>query len=282
MLASKFARHFSAAPYNPMRYLQSYVSTEMPTKEEIHDEIRTTHEQGGSLVQNLRHINPVRQSGPVPPYDGPVTMEDMLKGSFQEYLKLNDVCYVSNDPEEIMRRVPGVNREEAEYITTLGLTPDEEIDLAFWYKNIGLDIYYPLNYTYVARQVVTNSKGEKVEVLWPFQGWEDCAELSVDTALQDRPYQNIRHWEAYSGDEWYKYTNNQDLGVPDTWFEYDKNTRFMLSVVTDQIEELPDSMRPFNTPRHPNCRRELWRDQEEMKRMEEMAQPDWKHRSPDD
>jgi hypothetical protein len=29
------------------------------------------------------------------------------------------------DPEEIMRRVPGITRKEAEFITTLGFSPDE-------------------------------------------------------------------------------------------------------------------------------------------------------------
>lgn len=84
-----------------------------------------------------------------------------------------------------MRRVPGITREEAEYIRTLGLTPDDEVEIAYWYKNIGYDIYYPLNLTYTLRQVVTNSKGEKVEVVWPAQSWDECGDLHVDTALQD-------------------------------------------------------------------------------------------------
>jgi len=29
------------------------------------------------------------------------------------------------DPEEIMRRVPGIKRKDAEHIIKLGLTPDE-------------------------------------------------------------------------------------------------------------------------------------------------------------
>lgn len=50
-----------------------------------------------------------------------------------------------------MRRVPGITRKEAEYITTLNLTPDEEIDFAYIAHNIGLDIYYPTNTVYIAR-----------------------------------------------------------------------------------------------------------------------------------
>ena len=30
-----------------------------------------------SPIRNLRHVNPIRQSGPLPPYDGPYTMEDI-------------------------------------------------------------------------------------------------------------------------------------------------------------------------------------------------------------
>jgi len=35
------------------------------------------------------------------------------------------------DPEEIMRRVPGITRKEADYITKLGLTPQEQVDYAY-------------------------------------------------------------------------------------------------------------------------------------------------------
>jgi len=37
----------------------------------------------------------------------------------------NDFCYCAADVDEIMRRVPGITRKEAEHITKLGLTPDE-------------------------------------------------------------------------------------------------------------------------------------------------------------
>ena len=55
-----------------------------------------------------------------------------------------------------MRRVPGITREEAEYITTLGLTPDDEVEFAYYVKTSGVDPYYPCNMTYMLRQVVTN------------------------------------------------------------------------------------------------------------------------------
>jgi len=56
-----------------------------------------------------------------------------------------DKHYVSTDVDEIMRRVPGISRKEAEHITTLGLTPDEEVDFAYIAYNIGLDVFYPTN-----------------------------------------------------------------------------------------------------------------------------------------
>jgi hypothetical protein len=181
-----------------------------------------------------------------------------------------------------MRRVPGVTREEAEYVRTLGLTPDDEVEVAFWYKNCGFDMYYPLNNTYLARQVVTNSKGEKVEVMWAFSAWEDGGELSVDTALQELPYYSIRHWEAFSGDDWYKYQNSIDLGVPDTWFEYDRNSRFQLVMIEDQHDELPDQYRPFPSIRNPNARKQIWMEQGRLNKINKMSHPDWKHRSADD
>ena len=121
-----------------------------------------------------------------------------------------------------------------------------------------------------------------MELLWPFIAWEDIIDLSVDTALQDRPYMGVRHWEAFSGDEWYKYVNSQDLGVPDTWFEYDKNTRFIIRILSDQLVEPSDKFRTYPSPRHPNCRKEFWSPQKDLIKLEEMAKPDWKHRSPDD
>lgn len=273
--AFRLSRSFSAAPYNPLKYLQSYISSTPPTKKEVFDAIETSHTATNRLVHNMRHINPIRQSGPVPPYDGPVTMEDILKNAYQEYALHNDKCYQSTEAEEIMRRVPGTTREEAEYIRTLGLTPDDEVELAYWAKNIGLDIFYPSNNTYIARQVLTNSKGEKTEVVWPYMGWEDCIELSVDTALQDLPYQSIRHWEAYSGDEWYKYVNNIDLGMPDTWFEYERNSRFQIAIVTDQLEDLPDHMRPWPSPRNIHSRKELWQSQSHLQYLDDMKKDDW-------
>ena len=40
------------------------------------------------------------------------------------------------------------------------------MDFAYLVYTLGLDVDYTPNNVYVARQVVTNSKGEKVEILW--------------------------------------------------------------------------------------------------------------------
>jgi hypothetical protein len=102
----------------------------------------------------MRHINPVRQSGPIPSYDGNYTMEDVRKVMWQSSVG-RDGCYISHEIEEIMRRVPGITRKEAEHITKLGLNPDEQVDFAYIAFNIGLDVFYLTNQVFVARQVVT-------------------------------------------------------------------------------------------------------------------------------
>jgi len=105
-------------------------------------------------IRNMRHVNPVRESGPLPPYEGPYTMEDIRKIYLNTSIGL-DRHAVSTDIDEIMRRVPGITRKEAEQITTLGLTPDEEVDFAYLTYNLGIDVFYPPNQMYVIRQVVT-------------------------------------------------------------------------------------------------------------------------------
>lgn len=71
----------------------------------------------------MRHLHPVRQSGPIPQYDGPWTMEDVKR----VYATMScpwDDNPISTDIEELMRRVPGLTRREAQKIQTFGFTPD--------------------------------------------------------------------------------------------------------------------------------------------------------------
>ena len=77
-------------------------------------------------------------------------MEDVRK-IFQDSTIGLDQDGIHTHPEEIMRRVPGITRKEAEHITTLGLSPNEEIDYAYIAYNTGLDIFYPTNSVYIAR-----------------------------------------------------------------------------------------------------------------------------------
>lgn len=72
----------------------------------------------------MRHINPVRESGPLPSYDGTYTMEDIRKVMTQVRIG-EDKCYCQMDVDEVMRRVPGITRKEVEFIVKLGLTPEE-------------------------------------------------------------------------------------------------------------------------------------------------------------
>ena len=55
----------------------------------------------------MRHVNPVRQSGPLLPYYGTFTMEDFKK-LYDQPTVSKDPHYCMMDVDEVMRRVPGV------------------------------------------------------------------------------------------------------------------------------------------------------------------------------
>ena len=74
--------------------------------------IKTFHSEPPPPIYNMRHIHPVRQSGPIPSYDGPWTMEDIKKLYGQMRAPL-DKMPQSTDIEELMRRAPGLTRREA-------------------------------------------------------------------------------------------------------------------------------------------------------------------------
>jgi len=52
----------------------------------------------------------VRESGPLPAYDGPYTMEDIRKVMWNATIG-NDLHYCATDVDEMMRRVPGITRK---------------------------------------------------------------------------------------------------------------------------------------------------------------------------
>lgn len=103
---------------------------------------------------NMRHIHPIRQSGPIPPYYGSYTMEDARKYSWALRVGYEGIPE-STDAEELMRRVPGLTRKEALKIHTFGLSPHEELDFAYLVVNNGIDVFYQSNNSYLYRQVVT-------------------------------------------------------------------------------------------------------------------------------
>jgi len=52
----------------------------------------------------MRHVHPIRQSGPIPAYHGDYTMEDVRKHMW--YIRAPfDAYHESTDVEELMRRV---------------------------------------------------------------------------------------------------------------------------------------------------------------------------------
>ena len=74
--------------------------------------LKSHHEAPTPPIYNMRHIHPVRQSGPIPPQDGPFNMEDIKKVYSQMRAPVDGTAQ-SADVEEIMRRAPGITRREA-------------------------------------------------------------------------------------------------------------------------------------------------------------------------
>lgn len=106
------ARAFSHGPYNPLHYKSHLVPENLPTTEDYYGNIKTMHSSPPQPIYNMRHIHPVRQSGPIPAYDGSWTMEDVKRVSQAMHVPY-DHCAQSTDVEEMMRRVPGLTRKEA-------------------------------------------------------------------------------------------------------------------------------------------------------------------------
>ena len=219
----------------------------------------------------MRHIHPVRESGPIPPYDGPYTMEDIKKVYGQMRCPW-DHTPQSTDVEELMRRAPGLTRKEALRIQQLGLTPDEEVDFAYLVVNNGVDVFYEGNQAYFARQVVTNSKGEKVEILWPSATYDEMTMMVFGNAPIWEMHENP--WDPIPGELPIRVHPDYDLGVPYTFFEYEMDSRIHHLMVDDQMF-IPEDARPFPSEKNPYCSKELWRPQEDLKEEEEFRDPNW-------
>lgn len=219
----------------------------------------------------MRHIHPVRQSGPIPAYDGTYTMED-IKKMYNQMRAPWDHTAQSTDVDELMRRVPGLTRREALRIQQLGFTPEEEVDYAYLVVNNGLDVFYQPNQAYVARQVVTNSKGEKVEVLWPSATYDEMTMMVYGNAPIWEMHENP--WDPIPGELPIRIHPDYDLQVPFTWFEYETDSRIHSLMTEDQMY-IPEDVRPFGGEKNPHASSSKWRPQEDLIEDEEMRDPNW-------
>lgn len=97
-MLSRFFRTFAtkSGPYNPYRYKDQFVPRTYPTNQEIKDMVDYHFKTPQPNVRNVRHINPVRQSGPLPPYHGTYTIQD-IKKVFTQTAIGTDVHYCQMD-----------------------------------------------------------------------------------------------------------------------------------------------------------------------------------------
>ena len=124
-------RHFAGGgAYNPHNYKDHSTPKEYPNNEDVVNYLESIYSLPNFPRRNMRHVNPVRQSGPIPPYDGPHTMENIRK-TFHNACISNSRHPCSVDIDELMRRVPGIQRHVAEHILSMGFNPDEEVDYAY-------------------------------------------------------------------------------------------------------------------------------------------------------
>lgn len=154
----------------------------------------------------------------------------------------------------------------------MGFTPDEEIDYAYLVVNLGIDVFYEANQAYICRQVVTNSKGEKVEVLWPAGTYDEMTQMTFGNAPIWEMHENP--WDPIPGELPIRIHPDYDLGVPYTWFEYEQGSRLHWLMTDDQIY-IPESERPFPSEPNPHCSKEMWRPQEDLADEDDMRDPNW-------
>lgn len=183
-----------------------------------------------------------------------------------------DYTAQSSDVDEIMRRVPGITRREVLRIQQFGLTPDEEIDYAYLVLNNGLDVFYDSNQAYIARQVVSNSKGEKVEVLWPSATYDEMTMMVFGNAPIWEMHENP--WDPIPGELPIRIHPDYDLQVPFTWFEYETDSRIAYAMTKDQMY-IPEDARPFPSVKNPHANSYKWRPQEDLIEEDEMRDANW-------
>lgn len=146
-------KFFSGGPYNHMHYRRDTPSSKMTT-EEAYFKQKQAKEFGDTPKYSMRHVHPIRQSGPIPPFAGAYTMEDVRIANSNQRVPFDRLSeYMS--AEELMRRVPGLTKKEALKIQSIGLNPYQQLDYAYIAVNNGIDLFFEPNHGYVARQVVT-------------------------------------------------------------------------------------------------------------------------------
>ena len=67
----------------------------------MYGNIKSMHSSPPQPIYNMRHIHPVRQSGPIPPYDGTWTIEDVKKVANNMRAPYDHYCQ-HTDVDEIM------------------------------------------------------------------------------------------------------------------------------------------------------------------------------------
>jgi len=147
-------KFFGHGPFNPYAYRKKLIPEGRATTEETYFRVKKYKEYGSHPSYSMRHVHPIRQSGPIPPFAGPWTMEDVKKTAYTLRVG-SEPTNESTCCEELMRRVPGLTKKEAIKIQTFGFSPLEEIDYAYICVNNGIDIFYEPTQGYLYRQVVT-------------------------------------------------------------------------------------------------------------------------------
>jgi len=120
--------------------------------------------------------------------------------------------------------------------------------------------------------VVTNSKGEKTEILWPAGTYDEMTQMTFSNAPIWEMHENP--WDPIPGELPLVIYPDYDLGVPYTWFEYEQDSRIHYLMTEDQIY-IPEDERPFPSVKNPHCSSERWRSQEDLKEHDEMRDPNW-------
>ena len=263
-------KSFSHGPYNPLNYKSNLVPTQKATTEENYFLAKKQKEFGDNPTYSMRHVHPIRQSGPIPPFAGPYTMEDVKK--INGIQNIGDPIQESTCIEELMRRVPGLTKKEAIKIQTLGLNPWQELDYAYIVVNNGIDVFFEANHGYIVRQVVTNSKGEKIECLFPSMEQDEFTYINLSTHPGMERQDHV--WDPVPGEAPICPIADYELGVPASYFEYESDNRLHTLMTQDQ-SYIPEDVRPCPVPKNPNCSAELWRPQNDLERDHKMEESDW-------